>query len=258
MGGANLTDLGKGLLSGNRCVLVMSELLFECYGVPSVCYGIDSLFAYHHFQTKPECDALIVSFGYHTIHVIPVLNNETIFANTRRLNIGGYHVTSFLYRILQLKYPAHTTAITLSRAEELLHAICLVALDYKEELQRWTNAEYYEKHTKRIQLPYTTAVATTLTCKHVFLFLREDFIITNLSVVCIEHVDEKFIIRNNKARRCDGIIFTVPPTKIKLYDYTYPTIFHNKPSLGAEDTLLMTLEEYICLNSLTIIIRLLR
>lgn len=144
----------------------MSELLFECYNVPSICYGIDSLFAYHYFQTEAKCDALIVSFGYHTIHVIPVLNNQAIFANTRRLNIGGYHVTSFLYRILQLKYPAHSTAITLSRAEELLHAICLVALDYREELQRWTDADYYEKYTKRIQLPYTISTTTTLTCRY--------------------------------------------------------------------------------------------
>lgn len=143
---------------------MMSELLFECYSVPGICYGIDSLFAYNYFQAKPNRNALIVSFGYHTIHVIPVLNNKAIYANTRRLNIGGYHVTSFLYRILQLKYPAHSTAITLSRAEELLHAICLVALDYREELQRWSDSDYYENHTKRIQLPYTSSVTTTLTC----------------------------------------------------------------------------------------------
>lgn len=148
--------------------LVMSELLFECYNVPSICYGVDSLFAYHYSQPEPCCDALIVSFGYHTIHVIPLLNGQTVFANTRRLNIGGYHVTSFLYRILQLKYPAHSAAITLSRAEELLHAICLVALDYREELQRWTDADYYEKHTKRIQLPYSASTTTTLTCLYVF------------------------------------------------------------------------------------------
>lgn len=144
----------------------MSELLFECYNVPSVCYGIDSLFSYHFSQSKPQADALIVSFGYHTVHVIPVLNNQAVFANTRRLNIGGFHVISFLHRILQLKYPAHSTAITLSRAEELLHTICLVALDYKEELKRWTDPDYYENNTKRIQLPYSAALsASSLTCK---------------------------------------------------------------------------------------------
>lgn len=141
----------------------MSELLFECYDVPGICYGVDALFAYHYSQEKPRSDALIVSFGYHTIHVIPVLNNQTIFVNTRRLNIGGYHVTSFLYRILQLKYPGHSAAITLSRAEELLHSICLVASDYKEELKRWADPEYYEQNIKKIQLPYSAAASSSLT-----------------------------------------------------------------------------------------------
>lgn len=144
----------------------MSELLFECYNVPSIAYGVDALFSYNFSQPKPKSDALIVSFGYHTIHVIPVINNETIFANTRRLNLGGFHVISFLHRILQLKYPSHSTAISLSRAEELVHTVCLVALNYKEELKRWTDSDYYEQNTKIIQLPYSAAVSTsTLTCK---------------------------------------------------------------------------------------------
>lgn len=32
--------------------LVMSELLFECYSVPSVCYGVDSLFSLFYNQPK--------------------------------------------------------------------------------------------------------------------------------------------------------------------------------------------------------------
>lgn len=143
---------------------VMSELLFECYGVPSLAYGIDALYSYHFMHPNSSENALIVSFGYHTIHVIPVLGNCTIFQNTRRINMGGSHIISFLHRILQLKYPAHSTAITLSRAEELLHSVCRVALDYKEELNRWTDADYYEENTKRIQLPYTQTSSSSLSC----------------------------------------------------------------------------------------------
>ncbi|KAK4871947.1 hypothetical protein RN001_016071 [Aquatica leii] len=142
---------------------LMSELLFECYGVPSLAYGIDGVYAYHFAQSKSEDSGLIVSLGYHTIHIIPIINNKTIFVNTRRINTGGYHVISFLHRILQLKYPAHANAITLSRAEELLHSICAVALDYKEELNRWTDTDYYENNIRKIQLPYTTTTTSTLT-----------------------------------------------------------------------------------------------
>lgn len=146
--------------------LVMSELLFECYGVPSVAYGVDALFAYHYAQSNPQENSLIISIGHHTMQIIPVINNKTIFENARRINMGGFHVVSFLHRILQLKYPAHANAITLSRAEELLHSICLVANNYREELTKWTDADYYEKSTKRIQLPYNAAVtSSTLTGK---------------------------------------------------------------------------------------------
>ncbi|XP_017768856.1 PREDICTED: actin-related protein 5 [Nicrophorus vespilloides] len=153
-------------LNPNSSRQLMSELLFECYNVPSICYGIDSLFAYNFSQSEPSNDALIISMGYHTIHVIPIIDNETNFENTRRINTGGFHVISFLHRILQLKYPAHTNAITLSRAEELLHSICSIATDYREELKRWNDVDYYEKNIKKIQLPYSVAsTSSTLTAE---------------------------------------------------------------------------------------------
>lgn len=139
----------------------MSELLFESYSVPGISYGIGSLLAYNYSYEPPKEDALIVSLGYHTMHIIPILDGEIIFANSRRINTGGFHVVSFLHRMLQLKYPAHTNAITLSRAEELLHTICLIALNYKEELNKWLDPDYYEANTKRIQLPYTSTVCTS-------------------------------------------------------------------------------------------------
>ncbi|KAI4458866.1 actin [Holotrichia oblita] len=129
-------------------------------------YGIDGLYSYNYSDKPPKSDALIVSMGYHTIHIIPVLDGEIMFGNSRRMNIGGFHVVSFLHRMLQLKYPAHTNAITLSRAEELLHTICLIALDYRVELNKWMDPDYYETNTKRIQLPYTANVCTAgLTAK---------------------------------------------------------------------------------------------
>lgn len=144
----------------------MSELLFECYGIPGIIYGVDALFSYHFTQVKPLEDALIVNLGYQTCHVIPMLNKKVIFENARRLNIGGWNVITFLHKILQLKYPAHAAAITLSRAEELLHSICEVTSDYKAELSKWTDHDYYESNTKKIQLPYTSAgVNSSLTCE---------------------------------------------------------------------------------------------
>lgn len=95
----------------------MSELLFEYYHVPSVAYGIDALFSYHYNNDDNSSNGLIVSFGYQTTHVLPVLGGHLQPSFCRRLNYGGATIDGFLQRILQLKYPGHAAAITLTRAE---------------------------------------------------------------------------------------------------------------------------------------------
>lgn len=52
--------------------------------------------------------------------------------NCKRVNVGGSHAAAYMQRLLQLKYPAHQAAITLSRMEELLHHHCYVAADYQQ------------------------------------------------------------------------------------------------------------------------------
>ena len=77
----------------------ISELLFECYNIPAVCYGVDSLFASS--QTGDERvskavglsqDALIVSVGHASCEVIPVLNGKARHADSIRLPRGTQQV----------------------------------------------------------------------------------------------------------------------------------------------------------------------
>ncbi|XP_004517677.1 actin-related protein 5 [Ceratitis capitata] len=130
----------------------MNELLFECYGIPSVCYGIDSLFSMRH--NAVGSDTLIISFGYNTTHVIPVLDGQMRIENVRRLNLGGYHIIHYLHRLMQMKYPMHINAITISKIETLLHCHSSIALDYLEELRRWSDIDYYTDNVKKIQLAF--------------------------------------------------------------------------------------------------------
>jgi len=102
----------------------MSELLFECYCVPRVSYGIDALFSYSYNAAAAAAgcrgnvdDALVVSCGYQATHIIPVLSGRLCAAASQRINVGGATIDAFMQRVLQLKYPQHFAAVTLNRAE---------------------------------------------------------------------------------------------------------------------------------------------
>lgn len=137
-------------------ISVMSELLFECYDIPMVCYGVDSLFSFLH-NMPDVANGLVISCGNHTTHVIPILNNKVVADKVRRINLGGFHMINFLHRVMQLKYPVHVNAITQSRIEELLYGHCSIAFDYIDKLKQWAQLDYYEQHVLKVQLPFNQA-----------------------------------------------------------------------------------------------------
>lgn len=168
----------------------MNELLFEKYGVPSLCYGIDALFSYYHFKNtssnKAMNNGLIVRSGYHATHVMPIFSLENSSSNdmdnvcgrgpfyfdcnnVKRLGVGGFNTTEYLYKILQLKYPftnshlvtANQTAdlnvnthlnggITLQRAQEIKEKHCYVSTNYGDELYRLGSDEKYFNEQTRV------------------------------------------------------------------------------------------------------------
>ncbi|XP_033119970.1 actin-related protein 5-like [Anneissia japonica] len=135
---------------------LMNELLFECYRVPSVATGVDSLYSL--YNNRPESmasDGIILSSGYQTTHVLPFVDGKLDITQCRRINIGGAQSVAFLHRLMQLKYHRHFAAINLSRSEEILKEHCYVAEDFSAELNQWSNQQYYNKHVHKMQLPYT-------------------------------------------------------------------------------------------------------
>lgn len=69
--------------------------------------------------------------------------------------MGGNHVISFMQRLLQLKHPAHLQAVTLSRAQELVHDFTYMAVDFMAELNEWKDGAVPDGKLIKIQLPYT-------------------------------------------------------------------------------------------------------
>jgi actin-related protein 5 len=161
--------LSEPVCNPTYCREKMSELLFECYRVPRVVYGIDALFSLYHNHHDPnnprDLDALVLSCGYHTTHVLPVLNGRLQAEACRRINIGGSDLDGFMLRVLQLKYPQHQAVLTLSRAEELVQKHCHMAVDFESELMRWTDDGFYADHVYKIQLPYNQQAAASLSAE---------------------------------------------------------------------------------------------
>lgn len=137
----------------------MNELLFENYQIPKVSYGIDGLFSL--YQNTPNFDsnttAMIISFGFHSVHFMPIIQGKLDPDQMRRLNVGGFHLANFLHRGLQLKYAAHANNITIGRAEEMITDHCYVAKDFGPELKSWANPDFYRQQVHRMQLPFTAA-----------------------------------------------------------------------------------------------------
>ena len=81
-----------------------------------------------------------------------ILRLYQIYLFVFRINVGGLHVSHYLLRLLQLRYPALQSLLTLSRAEELVHNHCVIANDYIRALSEkcWPNIT--------IQLPFNYGV----------------------------------------------------------------------------------------------------
>ncbi|CAG5136503.1 unnamed protein product [Candidula unifasciata] len=148
--------LTEAVCNPNYTRQLMTELLFECYHVPQVAYGVDSLFSLYYNHPAPEtADALILDCGYQATHVIPVVGGRIDSAHCRRMNIGGGYIDWYLQRLLQLKYPGHAHAVTMSRVEEMIRDHCYIAPDFLTDLARWDDHEYFEANVRKMQLPVT-------------------------------------------------------------------------------------------------------
>ncbi len=133
----------------------MAEIIFECYGAPSLAYGIDSLFSYRHNQGKT---GLVVSSSYSATHLIPVYNSKAILSQAIRLSWGGWHAAEYLLKLVKLKYPGFPGKINSSQAEHMVRDFCYVSKDYDQELAHYMDWSGLEERERIVQYPYTEEV----------------------------------------------------------------------------------------------------
>lgn len=151
----------------NSARALIMELVFEAYLSPSVCFGIDALFSYMFNRRRKSnsgelsyaCnEALVLSCGYQSTHVLPISDGSLVPSAVKRINIGGWHMTDQLTRRLQLLHPDHAPLFTTSRVELLKERVCYVSSDYDNELNRLkADTEFYNSVSKSVKIPSTEA-----------------------------------------------------------------------------------------------------
>eukprot|EP00741_Cyanophora_paradoxa_P009455 tig00000144_g9159.t1 len=150
------------LCNPNYCRKMMSELLFEGYGIPSVCYGIDGLFSFHHYAAPRSLkDGLVVSLGHSACHVIPVLNGSPVINKSKRIDTGGLAVTETMFRLVNMKYPHYRSALHWGRAQVLAEEYSFVAGCYDEQLRACEEESTIKSLAKAFQLPFVAAPEET-------------------------------------------------------------------------------------------------
>ncbi|KAF9964477.1 Nuclear actin-protein involved in chromatin remodeling [Mortierella alpina] len=137
---------------------LMSELLFESYQIPSVTYGIDSLFSLYANGPDRSKDGVVMSLGHHFSHVIPVSRGKVHTEHAKRISYGGVAASEFMLKLMQMKYPTFPTKMTTTQSETLFINHTYVAHDYLEELASYEDPEIFKTKDRVIQFPFVAPV----------------------------------------------------------------------------------------------------
>jgi actin-related protein 5 len=118
----------------------LSEMFFELYSVPSLLYGVDSMFSLHNNQPMSEdMNCLLISSSFQTTHIIPILNGRVVADKARRINVGGYNINELMTKTLHLKYPDLRMRFTNEVIQEIQEKYTECAKSYHKQLDLLEN-----------------------------------------------------------------------------------------------------------------------
>lgn len=146
----------------NSARALIMEIMFEAYEAPAICFGIDALFSYFYNRhsirrgriSYARDDAVLLSCGYNSTHVLPIVQGRLAPSAVQRINVGGATMTNQLTRRMQLLHSEHSNVLTPARLELLKERVCYVSNDYDAELKQiQTNVNFYNDVTKRVKVP---------------------------------------------------------------------------------------------------------
>lgn len=126
-------------------------MIFECYQIPSLLTGIDALFS--NYYNQPDINnCVITSLGHHTCHILPVVDGKMKSDLAARINLGGFNLTLYLQRLLQLKYPKHTSEFTFTKCEHIVQTYTKFSSDYDSDGKLWADEKYSDKFALNLKV----------------------------------------------------------------------------------------------------------
>jgi actin-related protein 5 len=126
------------------------ELLFECYGIPSLLLGVDALFSlYHNLADIRNC--LVICLGHYTCHVVVVMDGTVCCERSTRINLGGLNLSLYLQRLMQLKYPKLMNEFSFTKCEQIVQKFCRFSSDYQSDSSQWSHDLYFNQYVKRFK-----------------------------------------------------------------------------------------------------------
>ncbi|CDH11269.1 probable ARP5-Actin-related protein [Zygosaccharomyces bailii ISA1307] len=133
------------------------QILFECYNVPGVTFGIDSMFAFYE-NNGPSSTGLVIGCGNEDTSVIPVIDGKGVLTEAKRINWGGSQATEYLTSLMSLKYPYFPTKLSNFQFKTLYEEYCYVSQSYDKELENYLSLDYLEKNNVALEAPFTEVI----------------------------------------------------------------------------------------------------
>ncbi|KAM0754182.1 putative chromatin remodeling complex subunit Arp5 [Meredithblackwellia eburnea MCA 4105] len=153
------------------------ELLFECYGAPSVAFGIDSLFSFHHANNSNPvphgADGLVISSSTANTHVIPVLGGKGILSNAKKFAWGSSQAGEYLLKLMQLKYPTFPGRLLSHQSAAMYRDHSYFSEDYTSSIRTLSDPRKLVDVDRVIQFPFVAPVPDEQNEEHLRLQLEK-------------------------------------------------------------------------------------
>ncbi|QLG72535.1 hypothetical protein HG535_0D02430 [Zygotorulaspora mrakii] len=133
------------------------QLLFECFDVPGVAFGIDALFSYYG-NNSSNSTGLVIGCGNEDTNVIPIIEGRGILTDAKRINWGGHQSVDYLTNLMSLKYPYFPAKLSNFQFETMYQDYCYVSTNYEKDIDSYLTLQSLEAKNIVVEAPFTEVI----------------------------------------------------------------------------------------------------